>query len=264
MIAPVPASRHWNPRLLPLAPHVLDALARGPIAPAAVDDEPWRDAAYAVDRDGAIHVSVLTPLPGVTPPQLDWWFAWHSADAARYRLWHPRAHVSARWADGRGTLGAGRAAYVGRTSIVDEYLGSERTSAAITFVAPHTLGVDEAALADEDVATAVCARMSLPGTPLEVGHMTHHVTRVPGGAEMRSRFWIGGRFATVRAAGPAGAALGAALRRVIRPRPTLARDLLVHCAEEMSHLATFLPALHAEEAPAAPAAPAQKDDVAPS
>jgi hypothetical protein len=68
------------------------------------------------------------------------------------------------------------------------------------------------------------------------------------GCEMRSRFWLGEphlRFL------PEGHFLDSliqrpALRRALMP-PNLGRDLLVHCAEEMNHLASFLPALYAQE-----------------
>ena len=50
----------------------------------------------------------------------------------------------------------------------------------------------------------------------------------------------------MRQPGPAGVALTIALQLVIRPTAQMAADLLVHCAREMSHLASFLPALYAE------------------
>jgi len=61
------------------------------------------------------------------------------------------------------------------------------------------------------------------------------------GAEMRSRFWMGGRHVAVRT----GKSLADRVLRLIAARqlPDL-RDLLVHCAQEMNHLAWFLPALH--------------------
>ena len=58
---------------------------------------------------------------------------------------------------------------------------------------------------------------------------------------MRSRFWMGGPWITVR--GVAGTA-----DRLIRPIAARQlpdpRDLMVHCAQEMNHLAGFLPELH--------------------
>ncbi len=41
--------------------------------------------------------------------------------------------------------------------------------------------------------------------------------------------------------GPVGAVLGLAASRLAPLPPAQAADLLVHCAQEMSHLATILP-----------------------
>lgn len=48
----------------------------------------------------------------------------------------------------------------------------------------------------------------------------------------------------LRASDPTSA--NAEPRRVHAPGADLARDLLVHCAQEMSHLASFLPRLYTE------------------
>jgi hypothetical protein len=62
---------------------------------------------------------------------------------------------------------------------------------------------------------------------------------------MRSRFWIGGRYAAGRGSA-VGTVLAHVARLVMHPSEADARALLVHCAEEMQHLASFLPALFAE------------------
>ena len=62
---------------------------------------------------------------------------------------------------------------------------------------------------------------------------------------MRSRFWMGGpnlaaRTTSLRAAVPIA-------KRVVGLSELDARALLVHCSQEMTHLATFLPALFEQE-----------------
>jgi hypothetical protein len=62
---------------------------------------------------------------------------------------------------------------------------------------------------------------------------------------MRSRFWLGG--ANVRARGilkPLGAMLGRVARRLQPLTATQGAELLVHCSQEMNHLAAILPALY--------------------
>ncbi|HET6732701.1 DAPG hydrolase family protein [Mycobacterium sp.] len=245
--ADTPFGTFFDPEIAPLPRHVVEALEHGPQAEptllaydeaASILDGGYHQTenGYGLLRDGGIQVSVRTDMPGVTPAMWSWWFGWHGSDSRRYKLWHPRAHVSVQWGDGRGD---GR--YVGRTSNIEEYLGSTYAKAAIQFVAPSTLGLG--AVPEDDV--AICARLGSGDVPVDVGWFVHHVRPTPAGSEMRSRFWLGGRHIAVRGARPM-------LSRVVRPvvgrmlgaSASSARDLMVHCAQEMNHLAGFLPALY--------------------
>jgi hypothetical protein len=137
--ADTPWGSFFNPEMAPLPRHVVTALEHGPQADqtllefddaATLLDEGYQQTenGYGRLRDGGLQVSARTDMPGVTPAMWDWWFGWHGSDSRRYKLWHPRAHVSARWRDGRGDGG-----YVGRTSMVQEYLGSAFSRPAIQF-----------------------------------------------------------------------------------------------------------------------------------
>jgi len=240
--ADTPFGEFFRPEMAALPRHVVEALQHGPQAApvlaafdaaAALLDAGYQQTenGYAVLRDGGIQVSVRTDMPGVTPAMWAWWFGWHGCDSRRYKLWHPRAHVSASWSDGGDEL-----AYVGRTSLVEEYLGSEFTHAAIQFVDPSSIGMH--GVCDE---VAICARLGSVDLPVDVGWLVHHVRPTADGAEMRSRFWMGGRHVALRA----GKSLA---DRVLRPFAARQlpdpRDLMVHCAQEMNHLASFLPALY--------------------
>lgn len=176
----------------------------------------------------------------------EWWFGWHGSEAQLYKLWHPRAHVHVQWADGRNDW----AGYVGRTSQVVEYVGDHRLHLAIRFVAPASLGLDEARLARGSEVT-ICARASMAGTAMETGWLVHHVRPVAGGAQMRSRFWLGGGNIRPRGLpGVAGAWIGRVAARLVPLPDNMAAQLLVHCAQEMNHLAAILPELHAAFGPA--------------
>ncbi|MDZ7883384.1 MAG: hypothetical protein U5N53_10945 [Mycobacterium sp.] len=248
--ADTPFGDFFNPQMAPLPRHVVVALEHGrqaePTLPAFDDVAALMDPGHQQTENGfgtladdGIQVSVRTDMADVTPQMWSWWFGWHGSDSRRYKLWHPRAHVSARWRDG-----ADEVRYVDRTSLVGEYLGSSYAKAAIHFVEPSVLGL---AVPDNEV--AICARLGSADVPVDVGWLIHHVRPTGNGAEMRSRFWMGGRHVAVRN-GP-----GVADRMV---RPIAARqlpdprDLLVHCAQEMNHLAGFLPDLCARMAPIDP------------
>lgn len=232
----------FDPQMAPLPAHIVTALAHGPQADEVLldfDDAPTlldegyhqTENGYGQLRDGGIHASARTDMPGVTPPMWSWWFGWHGSDSRRYKLWHPRAHVSAHWDDSEPD-----GHYVGRTSLIEEYIGSSFAKAAIAFVEPAEVGLDP--VGDE---VAICARLGSSDLPVDVGWFIHHVRPVAGGSEMRSRFWMGGRHVAVRG----GNRLA---DRVVRPVAARQlpnpRDLMVHCAQEMNHLAARLPAIY--------------------
>ncbi len=164
---------------------------------------------------------------------------------ASLRALAPAAHLYAEWGDGDGRgCRRGRERYVGRTSFVDEYLGSTLARAAIRFVPPSELGLDETTLADPRRQTAICARVGSSDRPVDLGWLLHQVRRTDDGAEMRSRFWLGGRHTAARSGNPVvQRALPPIANRIVRPSAQSAADLLVHCAQEMAHLAARLPDL---------------------
>lgn len=247
--------RFFKPVLVPLAPHISAALDRGGVpeellpgidlAPAILfGGDAMLEDGFVLTGDGGMRVSVRTPMPGVTPTMIDWWFGWHGDAAAKYKLWHPQAHVHAEWSEQPPNGATGRARYVGQTSIVDEYIGSDFVRAAIRFVPPATLGFTDRSVDDVNQATIICARIGLDDAPVDIGYLAHHVRAVPGGSEMRSRFWMGGQHVVGR--NLIGSLAAAFAKRVLSVTESDARALLVHCAQEMPHLASFLPALYAQ------------------
>jgi len=254
--ANTPYGKYFRPVMAPLPRHVVEALQHGPQAgpvllafddAASVADDGYQQTenGYGVLQDGSIGVSVRTDMPGVTPEMWSWWFGWHGSDSRRYKLWHPRAHVAARWKDGDLEIpagGRGTQRYIGRSSLISEYIGSTLLRAAIQFVAPKTVG-----LPADGAALPVCARLGSGDVPVDIGWFVHHIRPTNEGSEMRSRFWLGGPHIAVRS-GPAVASrlVRPVASRVVDISPATARDLMVHCAQEMNHLAAFLPDIFAE------------------
>ncbi len=253
-LASLPYARFWNPDMADISADARRAVANSPMAEAlfppmsqsiaAIGDAEVQNG-FTVTSDGAIHVNLATEMPGVTPAMIDWWFGWHSDSPERYKLWHPRAHVHAQWATQPPSGSTGRARYVGHTSEVDEYLGSAMIRGAIQFRRPEELGLVDPAVARGVDATAVCARVGLADLPVDVGYLAHHVVAVGGGSVMRSRFWLGGPNIAARAA-PLRPAM-AVVKRFAGLTELDARALLVHCSQEMTHLASFLPALYDQQ-----------------
>lgn len=253
-----PYASFYRPSMGALSARAIEAIARGPVAspllprmgdaPSMLDDgDHALEDGFGLTPEGALVVAIRTEMPLVSPAMIDWWFGWHGDEPQRYKLWHPRAHVFVAWGDGLSSdrmSGPWRGRYRGRVSYVDEYLGSAMSHVAIRFLDPAALCFDAAKLDDAERATVIAARIGFSAAPLDVGYLIHHVRAVPGGSEMRSRFWLGGPHAAFSGLGRAGAAAARAVGLVVKPTLDDGRNLLVHCAEEMAHLASFLPALH--------------------
>jgi hypothetical protein len=250
--ADTPFGKFYQPDMAALPRHVTEALEHGPRAGPtllAFDDAPTLDNegyqqtenGYGVLADGSVQVSVRTDMPGITPTMWEWWFGWHGCDSRRYKLWHPRAHISAAWQDRDDTGRKDSTRYVGRTSLITEYIGSSMLRAAIRFVTPATLGLPAA----DDAAVPVCARLGSRDVPVDAGWFVHHIRVTGVGSEMRSRFWLGGPHISVRGVpGFANFLVRPPASRILGASADYARDLMVHCAQEMNHLAGFLPALY--------------------
>ena len=251
-----PYAAFYRDDMEPLAEHVKEALLTGgqayelfPLVDHAdelLEPGYWPlETGFGLGPDGSVQVFALTQMPNVTPAMWDWWFAWHGSEAQRYKLWHPRAHISSKWADGRSDLNH----YIGRTSEVVEYVGPELLSLTIRFVAPASMGLDENRLKRQGE-VAICARGGIAGTPMETGWLIHHLRPVEGGCEMRSRFWLGGNNVRPRGMDNAiGKLLGRVAANFNPLKANQGADLLVHCAQEMNHLAGILPALYKKFGP---------------
>lgn len=250
--AKTPFGKFFTPEMASLPRHVVEALQHGPQGgmallafdeSARVADDGYQrtENGYGVLDDGGYHVSVRTDMPGVTPAMWTWWFGWHGCDTRRYKLWHPRAHLSAAWKDGDDADRRGAQRYIGRWSLISEYIGSAMLNGAIQFVDPAKMGCPP----DSDDAVAICARLGSSEAPVDVGWFIHHVRSTPDGAEMRSRFWMGGPYIALRnVPGVASRAVRPIASRVLGNPEANARNLMVHCAQEMNHLAGFLPELY--------------------
>jgi hypothetical protein len=267
-----PFAKYFQFETEPIQAHVRDALLGG-IAPSEYGYD-IDDAARMLARpryhhmetgwtrldNGVIVVSCRTDMPGVSAAMWDWWFGWFGTDPARYKLWHPGAHLYSAVAEDRSHDRSltDRQRYIGNVSYIDEYIGGTVHRLAVRFVDPAALGIDDTAAG----ITHICARVGLSRPPLLVAWLIHQVRPTDDGAEMRSRFFLGHPQALDVAAqsptkGPpariltrrlVAAAANAVLPRIVRGivPARIAHDVLFHCASEMNHLATFLPRLYDE------------------
>jgi hypothetical protein len=250
-------AEYWNPRMGPMQPQAIQAILHGPEAPElgfAVSqanqllepgDLPLENGYTRLDT-GQVFVAVLTRMPGVDEKMIDWWFGWHYLEHQRYKLWHPRAHVAngaQRMISDDPSL-SDREKYLHNPNYVTEYIGSQLQCVTITFAEPSTY-FDVSRFQKGQIGTAICGTIGLRKAPVKFAELMHLIRRTEDGCEMRSRFWLGNL--SIQAwppAHPINRVLGSKqLTRYSLPL-AMGRDLLVHCAMEMNHLASFLPALY--------------------
>lgn len=262
-----PYAAYFRPKLKRLQDHVFDALAAGerPSAYAYTTEQaaarmsrPGYEAmetGIATLPDGRFMVAIHTLMPRVTAEMWDWWFAWHGHDSARYKLWHPEAHMACAMAeDRRGRDLPWSRQYIDNTCHVAEYIGGRADDLSIRFVDPASLGFRPA-----PNTVVICGRTGPTDIPIGIGWAIHQVRPIEGGCEMRSRFFLNdvsvidlprhsvGSAAGRLLSGLPSKVLGPALGKLIRvPKSHLGIPLLVHCAEEMNHLSAFLPELFNE------------------
>ncbi len=253
-----PYAKYWQPDMAPLREPVAQAILEGPVSSdlgfvheqAAELLQPGYlplETGYTRLDNGQLFVAVLTPMPRVTGAMIDWWFAWHGAEKERYKLWHPRAHVRAtmeqKLSDVPGLTD--RQKYVGNVSYVDEYIGCTYHHISIAFRSPGENHLDESKFKQANVTTAVCARVGFFGKPVDFARLIHLIRETEQGCEMRSRFWLGDvELRSLSKKSLVNRILGSRAVAKRAAAQAMARDLLVHCAMEMQHLAGFLPDLY--------------------
>ena len=191
--------------------------------------------------NGIYEVSALTPMPGVTPEMVRWWFADFMQTTEHYQRWYPGAHI---WMDWENKVPG---EYVGASHLVHEYIGADLQKLRIQFVPPEEI-LGDVSLREGDV--AVCAKPGLLEQPLNGGQMCHIISATKDGAEMRSRFWLGmvaKRDGNKQVASIEGVVANTYLARRLGVSKQAATDLMNHSTEEMRILARFLPGLYEAE-----------------
>lgn len=251
-----PYAHFFRPQLLPLLPHVKAALHSSPaptgdVAPLArvaleMSQPGYQslETGFGQGADGFGCIACLTEMPEVDPCMWQWWFGWHLAESARYKLWHPGAHVFTAPGRplGKNAMGGEACAYIGNVSYIEEYIGKRLMRLAVRFTPPTVLGFAEAT----PECVTIVARGGPSLAPVTGVWLIHQVRRTARGSEMRSRFYIGEPQPLV------GLLPGAIPLPQGKPHPQKPQaepapaDLLEHCSTEMNHLASFLPELYRE------------------
>jgi hypothetical protein len=137
-----------------------------------------------------------------------------------------------------------REKYLHNPNYVTEYVGGDAIAIDITFAKPAEF-FQVSRFEEANISTAICGVVGYRNAPLSFGVLIHLIRETSDGCEMRSRFWLGKL--EIR-----GLPLKKALDKLVNSSFVakhavpieLGRDMVVHCAMEMNHLASFLPELY--------------------
>jgi len=198
-------------------------------------------------KDGSAYIAVKTFFPGATIEMIDWWFEWAQREEdIRYKIWYPGAHYAMSQATTPNAPDYQYPkAYWGKSRFPVEDVGVGVARLRLDFVAPSEFGFEEL----PEGSTMLAVRVGLPNGLLKTTDMIHYVRSVEGGVEMRSRFWIARKFeAMAGGLGVAAALADNSLVKQILVPENLPQELALHCANEYSQLASFLPEVYSHYA----------------
>jgi hypothetical protein len=246
-----PYARYFYQPMAPAPKATMDALAKGPIDAALALPIDRRgdilkpgnlptEIGYCVMPDGSGFVAMVTKMPGVTSEMINWWFFWHGLESLRYKIWDPDdhygVHVLEKDLEHRLDIRLNtRERNWGTTDVVDEDIGGGSTVLYISFVSPEDYGYDMDQFRAPNVLTAVSANAAHGEPGARMGTFSHVAREIPGGLELRSRFWLGWNITDKRPV------------RVVDQVPfEMVKGLAYHCPKEYANLAAILPRVYEE------------------
>ncbi|MFL2706508.1 MAG: DAPG hydrolase family protein [Gammaproteobacteria bacterium] len=194
------------------------------------------------NKEHSYFIKCTTDMVNANPQMIGWWFAWHLPFSERYKLWHPRDHISARLKEEQNSMRF-KDQYIGIDSYVEEYIGSKLQKLKITFQDPSHFG-----LHSDHNSIAICASVVDAITGIRVAKILHFVIKIESGAVMKSYFWIGAHLSHQNTLKSLVISKLSKIKFIkgFFINDNSAKNLLIHCYEEMNHLSKFLPDLYRE------------------
>lgn len=245
----MPEAKYYSTDFAPVPDEVMDGIAMGSLPEEKI--LPFKkinnmlkpgylevENGYSLLDDGTAFVAVRTDLPGVTEEMLRWWFWWNYLEDVRYKIWCPGAHYTVEVEDEQRladeSLSDEERFYKNPHYPVED-IGSGPINLSIRFVPPENFGIDVSRFSENGTVAAACSVVGfrLGQVSFEHTNMCHFIRKKGDALEVRSRFWLGKR-------------LGFPNIKKLIITEDLAMDMLLHCSQEFTHLAGFLPEIYDE------------------
>jgi hypothetical protein len=188
---------------------------------------------YGRFENGNYLVSMICPMPGITPHMIQWWFWWHAQDNLRYQIWYPGEHFSISYNRKNAEYFRQKELPPFRDNIQypTERVGKVKMTLEIDFITPEEFGFSRRLMEQNDIPTIICGHVGIRHILLKHTEMAHIFKQVPNGLVLLSRFWI-------------GEILQNPLVRKGLLTDNTARGMAEHCFVEYRSLAGILPPLY--------------------
>ncbi len=206
---------------------------------------------WCVLPNGTGYASGIVKMPGVTDEIIDWWFAWHALEPLRYKIWWPTGHydLQINGEDRKRILdpkvGMKEKNYGVTHEVIEDIGAGIPDRIRIRFKSPEDYGFDTSLLKNSDVKSIIAGVGFVKSTkspffvPEIPAMMCHVVREIPGGVELRSRFWLGYDVVDKKPKKK--------LPSFIKVPAGKPKGLAMHCAREYHNLAAILPGLYEEQ-----------------
>ena len=198
------------------------------------DADLQREVGYKRTDDGTYLVSMICPMPNITPEMIEWWFWWHPQADERYQSWFPNEHCGISYAkrDNDYFKQNTQPEFRRNTQYPTERIGGIKMPLRIDFVSPEEFGFSRDTMVKNDIPLIVCGHVGAFKGLIWHTEMAHIFKKTDDGLLLISRFWIG---QTLK---------NPILRKLILTDNT-AKGMAEHCCIEYRNLVEILPALYA-------------------
>lgn len=209
------------------------------------------EAGWCVMPNGTGYVSCLTKMSGVTPPMIDWWFAWHALEPLRYKIWWPEGHFDLQIGEEARKRILDPAVPMAEKNhglthhVFEDIGGGAPDHIRIEFKSPEDYGFDMTRFKPPHASTLVAgvgyvrsakAPFFIPAVPVM---MCHLVREADGGIEFRTRFWMGYDIVHRKPKKK--------LPPFVKIPARIPKGLAMHCVYEYTNLSSFLTRIYEEQ-----------------
>ena len=200
------------------------------------DEALQKEIGFSRFDNGNYIVSMICPMPGITPEMIRWWFWWHAQESVRYKIWFPGEHYGISYARKDRAYFSQKTTpeFQPNTHYPVERIGKLILPLKIEFVSPEAFGFSPKLMRENGIPWIVCGHVSAMYGIVNHTEMAHIFKQTEDGLLLISRFWL-------------GQTLKNPLIRKAMLTDKTAIGMAEHCCIEYRNLAEILPGLYGME-----------------